>query len=391
MTAPRPTTAGAGGGVRGRLSSVSVVVPTLGHPDAVRRLLDSLNAAITALPSGMEAEVLIVDDSQGTDREGIQEACRATGATYLRGPRNVGAKRNTGVAHCRFPLVLFIDSDCVATPSLLSAHIDAHNEHRATDGASIAAVAGPTVVEGAGQVPAWRTVQHSVVVNAPWNWPLHYDRLWWGATSNLSVRKDAFEEISGFDEHPYTVVGGEDVDLGVRLHAAGHRILGHPRAVVMHATDGITRLSQFHRKLFLYGRACVYNCVRQPQYASWSFNPVSAAVALTVAAALLPGARRKVSGAAAAVLASWFVRDTVRLLRRSRPEEGLSVGRLLGLAVAATSVDWSYHVGITREAIVRGRPLLTMKRFNYFPPHLFRPASSPAEPNDPRGQERNVS
>ncbi|MFJ4714344.1 glycosyltransferase family 2 protein [Streptomyces sp. NPDC088785] len=373
------------------MSSVSVVVPTLGHPDAVRRLLDSLRAAVAALPRGREAELLIVDDSQGADRADIQKACRATGAVYLRGPRNVGAKRNTGVARSRFPLVLFVDSDCVATPSLLNDHIDAHNEHRATDGESIGAVAGPTVVEGAAQAPAWRTVQHSVVVNAPWNWPLHYDRLWWGATSNLSVRKDVFERVGGFDEHPYTVVGGEDVDFGVRLHAAGHRTLGDPRAVVMHATDGITKLSQFHRKLFLYGRACVYNCVRQPEHAAWSFNPASAAGALAVTAVLLPRARRTTAGAAAAVLAGCFVRDTVKLLRRSRPANGRDGGRALGSAVAATSVDWSYHLGIAREALVRGRPLLSMKRFDYFPPHLFRPAHAAGGPSDPSRQERNAS
>ncbi|WP_335980366.1 glycosyltransferase family 2 protein [Streptomyces sp. CA2R106] len=349
------------------LRGISVVVPTLGHPESVRRLLESLRTAAGLLPEGHDAEVIVVDDSSDQDLRGIRQACAETGASYVRGPRRVGAKRNLGAARAKHPLVLFIDSDCVATPSLLLEHLRAHNEEQAPSGRPVAAVAGPTVVEGVDEAAAWRTVKDSVVVNAPWNWPQHYRELWWAATSNLSVRTEALDDIGGFDELTYTVVGGEDVDLGVRLHEAGWATVGHPSAVVRHATDGIDRLGQFRRKLFLYGRACVYNCVRQPQFARWWPNPVTAAALGAGAAVLLPGRSRTAALATtAAGTAAWYAADTRRTARRS--------GAGWRSAAAATSVDWSYHLGIVREALRRGRPLLAAKRFDYFRADRFAPA-----------------
>ncbi|MFI5572432.1 glycosyltransferase family 2 protein [Streptomyces sp. NPDC051740] len=361
MTEPSPLPVTPVDTAQAEFSALSVVIPTKGNPWAVQRLVESLGVAVTELPAGVQTEIVVVDDSSYQDGEQIRETCEKSGARYLRGPRRVGAKRNLGVAETRHQLVLFIDSDCIATPTLLREHLDFHNAHRGRQ--DIGAVAGPTVVAGDADSGPWRTVRHSLVANAPWNWPLRFEQLWWAATSNLSVRRTAFDTIGGFDEHTYTVVGGEDVDLGVRLDAAGYRTLGHPDAVVVHATDGITRLHQFRRKLFLYGRACVYNCARQPEHTRWWPNPTTVALAAGATAALLPRHRLPALLTAAAGTALWFGNDTRRTARRADTPAAS--------AAATVSVDWSYHLGITLEAIRRGKPTLAMKRFDYFPEERF--------------------
>jgi GT2 family glycosyltransferase len=57
-------------------------------------------------------------------------------------------------------------------------------------------------------------------------------------------RRDAFDEVQGFDEDFFCYA--EDVDLGFRLRMAGHRALYVPHAVVYHVGSGTTgRRSNF--------------------------------------------------------------------------------------------------------------------------------------------------
>ncbi|GGS45039.1 glycosyltransferase family 2 protein [Actinokineospora fastidiosa] len=351
-------------------SGISVVIPTRGDPASVARLLASLARSAKELPPQVDHEVIVVDDTPQPELREIRQVCADHGARYLAGPRRVGAKRNAGVSRSRHPLILFIDSDCVATPDLLRHHLDAHRAEVAPSGRPVGAVAGPTLVVEPDESPAWRTVKHSVVVNSPWLWPQRFAEVWWAATSNLSVRRDAFEAIGGFDPDTYTVVGGEDVDLGVRLHASGYATVCRPEAVVGHATDGITSIRQFQRKMLLYGRACVYNCARQPEHARWSANPVSLlgllwAVSLPVRRGALVGAL----GTAAAL--AWFGAQAAR----SAGDHGTSLIE----GVRATSVDWCFHLGITREALARKRPALAFRRFDYFRAGNFIPLPADAE------------
>jgi Predicted glycosyltransferases len=54
---------------------------------------------------------------------------------------------------------------------------------------------------------------------------------------NMGVRRDAFLEVGGFDEHLRT---GEDLDLCWRMQLAGHQLVEDPRAVVYVANrDGL--------------------------------------------------------------------------------------------------------------------------------------------------------
>ncbi|NEK96448.1 glycosyltransferase [Modestobacter muralis] len=102
------------------LPSISVVVPTdARRPDQLRECL----AALAAL-QGPGLEVLVVDNSQGAEREGVVAAAAAglPGVRVVREPvPGISAARNAGVAAARGEVVAFTDDDVQVDPDWLRA------------------------------------------------------------------------------------------------------------------------------------------------------------------------------------------------------------------------------------------------------------------------------
>ena len=55
----------------------------------------------------------------------LERLCGSEDAIFLRGTRSAGAKRNLAAERATYDLLLFVDSDCLATESLLLHHLDA--------------------------------------------------------------------------------------------------------------------------------------------------------------------------------------------------------------------------------------------------------------------------
>lgn len=58
----------------------------------------------------------------------------------------------------------------------------------------------------------------------------------WGSGAFSLVRRSAFEEVGGFDEHTFFLYC-DDVDLSWRLREAGHQVVNQPSAAVFHDKD----------------------------------------------------------------------------------------------------------------------------------------------------------
>jgi GT2 family glycosyltransferase len=332
-------------------NGISVVTPTRGRPQLVFRLLESLEAAGRRVSCPWET--IVVDDSSAREARTIAALCTEHGAVYLAGPRRVGAKRNLGARAARFELLLFLDSDCAADPELLAAHLEAH---RRSD-ADVAAIAGPTLMSGE-PFGHWRVVDELERYNPPYTWPLEYERVLWCATSNLSVRKAAFEQVGGFDEQTSTVVGGEDADFGVRLTNEGLGVGTSTEGVVHHARE-LPNLRSVARRLSTYGVADKDLCVKYPERTEWYLNPAGAAVAASLG--VLAGTRRPARSLGALTAAAFLLAagETARRALRAR-----SFSRL-GRRLLATAVDASYEAGALWGATRRGRPDLIFRRFEY--------------------------
>jgi hypothetical protein len=313
---------------------LSVVVPVRGRVDPLRRLLESLQKATVACDEPVE--IIVVDDSDPADAAAHQRNCTEVGARYLRGPRHVGAKRNVGVSAAVYDLIQFIDSDCLASPDLLRRQVATL---RAADG-TVGGVAGPTYVLGV-QNLVFRIMSRSKLLNSAFEWPAQASRVGWATTSNLAVRRSAFEAVGGFAPRPLTVVGGEDVDLGLRLSEAGYAIVCDPDALVAHDKSSIESLTTVCRRLVTYGRSGQWLLHVHPRRSRPKLNRASTLAVTTV----LGLAGSPVTGALSLLLVPAVGVLLLCIDTYERVGGDRITGRTLTESTACAALDWCFDLG----------------------------------------------
>jgi GT2 family glycosyltransferase len=167
-------------------------------------------------------EVIIVNDGS-TDR--TREISERFEYVRLINQENKGlsAARNVGIEAATGEIVAFTDSDCVADPDWLTYLVATFIR------SGRAAVGGPNFP------PPEDTLVPSAVAVSPGG-PTHVllnDEVAEHIPGcNMAFRKEALEEISGFD--PVFRAAGDDVDLCWRLQNQGYQIGFSPAAVVWH-------------------------------------------------------------------------------------------------------------------------------------------------------------
>lgn len=199
--------------------AVSVIVPFAGGPERAAELLEGL-AAVELAPGD---ELVVVDNSlQGSALALGGAAGVAVRVAPARERRSSYHARNVGAGLARNDWLLFVDSDCQPTPTLLDDYFAEPVEE------TVGALAG--VVEAR---PGGRGVIARHARTRPYldqRSFLAEPRGGFAATANLLVRRDAWAQIGGFEE----VRSGGDVDFSWRLKEAGWSIELRPRARVLH-------------------------------------------------------------------------------------------------------------------------------------------------------------
>jgi histidinol-phosphate phosphatase family protein len=201
-----------------------LVVPTVGR-DSLSRLLDALGAGAGPLPG----RVLVVDDRRDRGRPLLAAGGpgRVAGRVSVVPGRAAGpaAARNLGWRRATAEWVAFLDDDVVPSGTWL-ADLAADLEGL---GADVAASQGRIVVP----MPVGRR---------PTDWERNVRGLetarW--VTADMAYRRRALVEVGGFDER-FPRAYREDADLGLRVVAAGYRIVVG-RRVVTHPVRPAPRL-----------------------------------------------------------------------------------------------------------------------------------------------------
>jgi GT2 family glycosyltransferase len=323
---------------------VSVVVPVKGRVEEMSRLLASLATGAARCPEPVE--ILVVDDSSPAEARAHREHCEIHGARYVAGPRHVGAKRNLGVALAGHDLILFTDSDCRVSRDLLRRYVLAMRGAPA----DVAGVAGPTIVEDS-RTTTFRIMRRSHLLHADLEMPLAGRDLLWATTCNLMVRRDAILAAGGFVRESLTIVGGEDIDLGIKLAAHGYRIRSDPEAVVTHDRMSSDSLRSVSRRLFHYGRSEQWLTTVYPRYRAARFNPIT----MTGIAAILALAARHRSRGRSLVLVPVVAGAAIGLRARRRVRPGDS---MLGVtdSVLCAALECIFDVGAAVAAFQLRRP-----------------------------------
>jgi mycofactocin system glycosyltransferase len=268
-------------------AEVTVVVPVRDRPEGLRRLLAAVTgirvtgipatgaAAAAAAAATEVAQVIVIDDGS-RDADRCRAVAEAAGATVLRHPvsRGPAAARNTGLAAATSEYVAFLDSDVVPVPGWLAALL-AHLVDPAV------AVVAPRIVGLPVPDPGWLTryegLRSSLDLGPDPGPVLPRSRVAYVPSAALLVRRAALG--SGFAED---MPVAEDVDLGLRLHAAGWRIRYEPAALVAHE-HRVAPVAWWTRKAF-YGTGAAPLAISHPGSVPPAvLAPWTAAVCLLVA------------------------------------------------------------------------------------------------------------
>jgi glycosyltransferase involved in cell wall biosynthesis len=195
-------------GTSNRPIRLSVVVPVYNGARFLERCLESL-----AHSEFRNYECIVVDDGSTED---IAPVVAQHGVTLVvLEDRNGPARaRNRGAEHARGEILVFLDADVCVHPDTLS-RVDAHfRDHPATDAVMGSYDDRPA---DAGFVSQYKNLFHHYVHQ---NSRAEAWTFWAGCGA---IRRRAFEAMHGFDES-YRRPCIEDIELGLRLRAAGHRI-----------------------------------------------------------------------------------------------------------------------------------------------------------------------
>lgn len=226
-----------------RQPACSVIIPTYNRLELLRLTLESL----TRQDLGTGAfEVLVVDDgSSEPTAEVIAAFERRLRVRYFYQPDEgfrAAAARNVGIAHATADVCVFVDSGVLLHSQSLSAHIRSHSgdapvavigylycfNHDNEDAAEMLATLDFRAVDGTiarlHEQGRWLDARERFYArhrDALDDLPAPWVMFWAG---NVSASTAQLRSIGGFDES-FRCWGGEDVDLGYRLHRDGARFV----------------------------------------------------------------------------------------------------------------------------------------------------------------------
>ena len=277
--------------------SVSVIVPSLSGGAALVRLVRSLSSA--------DRQVIVADNGL---RDDVRSDLRTAGAVVVAMGRNLGfgAAVNRAARAAEADVLVVLNDDIEPQPGFVDALV-------APFAAGADMVAGvllqklaPDLIETAG-IELDRTLSATDYMH---NQPLaHLDMAvtapFGPSGAAAAYRASAFRAVGGFDESFFAYC--EDVDLAIRLRAAGARCALAPRARALHAASGTLGYHSLAKaNLVGFSRGCLlrkYRVLSDPRSAP-------AALAAELVASLLLTRKHRSLQPALARARGWRSCDT---------------------------------------------------------------------------------
>jgi len=250
---------------------LSVVLPTIGMHDVLRRVLDGLERQDAGADS---FELILAVDAAEPDLSPVEDAVgeRGYAVRRVRGARpGVSANRNAGRRAARGELVLFIDNDTVPAANLVSEHLAWHRRHPDEEVAVLGLVRWAAEVK---VTTFMRWLDQGIQFDYP---NIDGTEAGWGRfySANVSVKRSFAERVGDFEEErlPY---GYEDLDWAYRASKLGLRVLFNRAAVVDHHRE--MTLEFWKRRVARIAVSEREFTRLHPELEPWFFGMFSAAV-----------------------------------------------------------------------------------------------------------------
>jgi GT2 family glycosyltransferase len=223
----------------------SLISPTFRRPDEVAEFLDSLQSQTYP-----HFEVILAD---GTPQISLAEIARNhrgnLDLTFLyESGLPVSAARNAAAAVARGRYFIFLDSDCLIPPDYLSII----SEHLLREDLNL--FGGPDAAH-----PSFSPVQRAISYSMTGLFTTGGIRgkktrvgVFHPRGFNMGVQRDWFQSVGGYS----TLKCGEDIELSMRLIAAGAKSALIPKAKVFHKRR--TDFNAFYRQVYRFGAARIH-------------------------------------------------------------------------------------------------------------------------------------
>lgn len=234
-------------------------MPFLGDHEAAARTLAHLRD-LDAEPT----DQLIVADNTGA---GVGADVLGAFATVVDASteRSSYHARNGGARIATGEWILFLDADCAPVPGLLDRYFEP------PPAAGVGILAGTITDHPQHESLLGRYARSRDIYGG--ETAMDGDEGGYAPTGNLMVRRQAFEEIGGFEQG---IRSAGDVDLCWRLQARGWRLVRRPAAAASHRHR--EDLSSFVAMLVRYGAGAGWLNARYPGSAPrWRLSPVELA------------------------------------------------------------------------------------------------------------------
>src|SRR5581483_4218322 len=197
------------------------------------------NACLKALAAAHDAaiptEILVVDDASTDATEQLLAACEGIRVVKLQ--KNVGfvGASNAGAGAARGRYIHFLNNDTIVTDGYSRALLDTFDSDSQV-GAAVSQLL----------YPGGRLCEAGAIIwddghgwnygrgDSPHDWRYRTVRaVDYGSAASLVVRKDAFDDVGGFDAS-FAPAYYEDADLCFKLRQAGWPVVYQPHSVVYH-------------------------------------------------------------------------------------------------------------------------------------------------------------
>lgn len=237
----------------------SIVIPAWNRSALLDALLESLYKERLRYQKG-NTEVLVVDSSEGTEKERIQSSCQKYDACYIEGDDSVRKKRNLGIKMSRYDYILFIDSDVTCRLGLLDEYVAAYerNQH-----VNLGGILGYTEFVGK-KTFWWKILELTTLVNS-FSFAREYPFHSWTIGNNVSFKKAVLEEIGMFQENFPFKLGGDDLEMTYRVTKAGYMIGSAPEACTYHSRETWNNAKAIHNRAKRWGTMEYYIAQIHPE------------------------------------------------------------------------------------------------------------------------------
>ena len=220
---------------------ISIIIPVKDNQQGIDQFLKAFFK--THDPERYPKEIIIVDNDSSPVIY-LNEAYKTKGLKLhlvTCKPPGPGAARNRGASIAQGQWLLFVDSDCIPTASMISGYLD-----QAFD----VAVGYQGFVGALGQDLISKYYESQHIHYPPSINSLKKRAPQYLVTANALVLKEAFDQIEGFNE-TFIIAGGEDIDLAFRLKDLG-TIHYAPDSIILH--DFSDSFQGFIRRFIRYGK-----------------------------------------------------------------------------------------------------------------------------------------